>query len=84
MKWNGFVLSLSTLLVLSTSASVQAADPWADSVVSYTSGTGIGNDVTGASFNDSSTAIGEPTRFTSDAGNFGGPVHPFNSPFRAN
>jgi len=85
MKWNGFVLSLSALLVLAASTSTQAADPWADGVVNYTPGTGIANDfATGNPFSDSSTALGEPTRFTSDSANFGGPVQPFNSPFRAN
>jgi hypothetical protein len=85
MNLNCFVFYLATLLALGTSMSVRAADPYADNVVAYTEGTGVGNDfVTGDAFNDSSVALGQPTRFTSDILNFGGPVHPFNSPFRAN
>ena len=60
-----------------------AADPWADHVVSYVQGTGVGNDfVTGNPINNPQTAIGEPTRFTSDPANFGGPTTPFSSAYR--
>jgi hypothetical protein len=60
------------------------ADPWADQVVTYTQGAGVGNDfVTGSPFNDPLTTLGEPTRFTSPS-SFGGAVTPLNAPFRAN
>ena len=60
-----------------------AADPWADHVVSYVQGTGVGNDfVTGNPVNNPLTALGEPTRFTSDPANFGGPTTPFSSAYR--
>lgn len=63
--------------------SASAADPWADHVVSYVQGTGVGNDfVTGNPINNPLTAIGEPTRFTSDSANFGGPTTPFSSAYR--
>ena len=87
MKWNScrFFLSLATVAVLAAAGPLWAADPWADAVVAYTQGSGVGNDfVTGNAFNDPNVALGQPTRFTSDPANFGGPVHPFNSPFRAN
>jgi len=85
MNRSRFFLSFATLLALGTSTSTQAADPFADNVVAYTQGTGVSSDfVTGNLFNDPSVALGQPTRFTSDLANFGGPVHPFNSPFRAN
>jgi len=87
MKWSCFVLSLLMLLVLGTSTFAQPVDPWADNIVEYIllQETDVVNDfVTMAPFSDSSTALGEPTRFTSDPENFGGAVQPFNSPFRAN
>ncbi len=62
----------------------RAADPWADSIVSYTPGDGITNDFySGTPYSDATTALGEPTRFTSPD-NFGGVVTPLNSPFRSN
>jgi hypothetical protein len=61
-----------------------AADPWADSVVSYTPGAGISNDFySGTPYSDATTSLGEPTRFTSPD-NSGGVVTPLNSPFRSN
>lgn len=60
-----------------------AADPWADAVVNYVQGAGVGDDfVTGAPFNDPLAALGEPTRFTSPD-SFGSAVTPLNAPFRA-
>ncbi len=64
-------------------ARAHAADPWADAVISYTPGTGIGNDfVTGTPFNNPLVSLGEPTRETSPH-NFGGIVTPLQSPFRS-
>lgn len=77
------VLSLAATMVVSTVLSTHAADPWADHVVEYIPGIGISNDfVTGTPFDDATTAIGEPTRFTSDAANFGGATTPLQSAFR--
>ena len=60
-----------------------AADPWADAVVSYVQGDGVGNDfVTGNPFNDPLVALGEPTRITSPD-SFPGAVTLVNSPFRS-
>jgi len=78
-----FVLSLTTLLAVSATLSAYAANPWADNVVDYDPGTGIPNDfVTGTPYDDASTALGEPTRFTSDTANFGGATTPLQSAFR--
>lgn len=52
------------------------ADPFADAVVSYTPGVGVG-----AGFDDPAAALGSPTRFTSPSSPFGGAVTPFNSAF---
>jgi len=85
MKWNGFVLpfSMLMLMVLGASASAQTADPWADNVIEYHPGTDITNDfVAGTPFDNASTVLGEPTRFTSDAANFGGATTPLQSAFR--
>lgn len=61
-----------------------AADPWADRVVSYLAGSGITNDfVTNTPFNDPTVSLGEPTRFTSDVANFGGPTTPLQASFRS-
>jgi len=79
------ILSLVVLITLNMHLESRAADPWADNVVQYISGTGIGNDfVTGDPYSDASTSLGEPTRFTSDAANYGGAVTPLQSAFRAN
>jgi hypothetical protein len=60
-----------------------SANPWADSVVEYVAGTGIGNDfVTGNPFDNPLVALGEPTRFTSDDAHFGGATTPFQAAFR--
>jgi len=78
-----FALSLAVAMVASTAYSTQAADPWADNVVEYLPGTGISNDfLTGTPFDDATTVIGEPTRFTSDTANFGGATTPLQSAFR--
>jgi hypothetical protein len=52
-----------------------ATDPWADRVVSYTAGAGVG-----AGYDAPSTALGQPARFTG-VGVFPGAVTPFNAPF---
>ena len=65
-------------LTLCMASGVTAADPWADAVVNYTPGSGVL-----AGFDDATTALGAPTRFTSPASPFGGLVTPFNSPFGA-
>ncbi len=49
---------------------------FADSIVSYTSGTGFA-----PGFTDPNSALGEPSRIT--PGQFGGPVDPFDPPFLA-
>jgi len=77
------VLSLTTYLSVSTVPQVLAADPWADNVVDYIPGSDITNDfVDGDPFDDANVALGEPTRFTSDAANFGGAITPLQSAFR--
>ncbi len=83
MKIKSFaVASLGIALTWPAGAAI-AADPWADHVVSYVQGTGVGNDfVTGNPINNPLTALGEPTRFTSDPANFGGPTTPFSSAYR--
>jgi hypothetical protein len=71
------------ILLLAGSATNVSADPWADEVVSYTPGTGVTNDfITGTPFTNTNTVLGEPTRYTSEPVNFGGPVQPFSGPFR--
>lgn len=57
-------------------APAQAADPWADMVVSYNPGTGAP-----AAYTDPAAALGKPTLFTDPTGPFGGVVTPFNSSF---
>jgi hypothetical protein len=80
------ITSLAASLTLGLASFAQpaiAADPWADHVVSYVQGTGVGNDfVTGNPINNPLTALDEPTRFTSDPANFGGPTTPFSSAYR--
>ena len=58
----------------------------ADNVIHYVMGADVAdvNDVAGDPFIDPTTALGEPTRFTSEPQLFGGAVTPFQSPFRAN
>ncbi|MEM1209579.1 MAG: PEP-CTERM sorting domain-containing protein [Planctomycetota bacterium] len=65
------VISAGTLAVQPA-----AADPFADTVVSYDPGTGFD-----ARFTDSSAALGSPTRFTSPSSPFGGAVTPFQAAF---
>ncbi|BBO36167.1 PEP-CTERM sorting domain-containing protein [Lacipirellula parvula] len=72
-----------SLLAACPAAPAFAADPWADKMVEYIQGTGVGNDfVTGNPINNPQTALGEPTRFASDPANFGGPTTPFSSAYR--
>jgi len=76
--------SILALCLLLTNLGSLFADPWADNVLNYVPGSGIQNDfITGEPFSDASTALGEPTRFTSDPENFGGAVTPYQSAFRA-
>lgn len=60
---------------LAMASSAALANPWADSVVSYSPGSGAN-----PGFVDSASSLGEPTRFTG-VGVFPGAVTPFNSPF---
>lgn len=53
-----------------------AADPWADAVVSYVAGSGAP-----AAFQTPAVALGEPTRFTGQTAGFPGSVTPFASAF---
>jgi hypothetical protein len=54
----------------------QAADPWADEVVSYVPG--ANPDV---GYTDPATALGKPTLFTDPAGMYPGVVTPFSPSF---
>ncbi len=63
-------LTLIGALFIPTLVSAQ----FADSVVSYTSGTGFQ-----PGYNSPASALGEPSRVT--PGTFGGPVDPFNAPY---
>jgi hypothetical protein len=54
------------------SASAMAADPWADRVVEYTPGDGVGG-----GYDNPSRALGSPTRVNF----FGDTVTPFNTPY---
>ena len=47
---------------------------FADSVISYTQGSGVA-----AGYNDPAAALGAPSQFT--PGDYGGPVDPFNAPY---
>ena len=66
------------VVVSAASASFAAVsdDPFADRVVSYTPGTGVA-----AGFDDPTTALGAPTRFTSPNSPFGGATTPFQGAF---
>ena len=68
-----YIFSLTTILFAGTHTQIQAADPWADNVVSYTTGSNPA-----AGFTDSSAALGEPTRSSVAFGGF--PITPFQSP----
>jgi hypothetical protein len=61
------------------------ADPWADHVVNYDPGAGVGVDwPTSVPFTNPLTALGSPTRVTSPHPvGTGGAVTPLNAPFRA-
>ncbi|MEO1277536.1 MAG: GC-type dockerin domain-anchored protein [Planctomycetota bacterium] len=63
-------------LVASSSVLAQGlVDPFASEVVAYTPGSDVG-----PGFDDPTSALGEPTRFTG-VGSFPGAVTPFNPPF---
>lgn len=67
--------SLSLFVLLASGAAAVAAhasDPWADRVVEYTPGTGVGS-----GFDNPNTALGSPARVNF----FGDSVTPFNSPY---
>lgn len=71
------LLSLVSALLL---APISQAIDYAQSVVSYNSGTGFATEFgTGLPFTLTSSALGEPSRVT--PGQFGGPVDPFNPPY---
>ena len=70
------VRATCALWTLASWTPLLAADPWADSIVNYTPGANAN-----PSFTDDSTALGEPTRFTSPSSPFGGPTTPFQSAF---
>lgn len=53
-------------------------DPWADSVVSFTGGSG-GT----PGYNNPMTTLGSPERITGEVFGFPGPVTPFNPPFQS-
>jgi hypothetical protein len=75
MKNSFVVLVLASLLL-------PAIKPtgFADTVLSYNSGTGFATEFgTGLGFTNSASALGEPSRVT--PGEFGGPVDQFNSPY---
>ena len=71
MKKNPFV-SLAFAGALFVPAITRAQ--FADSVVSYTQGSGVT-----AGYNDPTVALGAPSQFT--PGNWGGPVDPFSAPY---
>lgn len=58
------------------SGRVQAADPWADRVVSYERGRGFSEGYT-----NPTVALGEPTRYTGESFGYPGAVTPFNPAF---
>ena len=73
------VAAIATVLAVRA----HAANPWADHVINYVPGSGIGNDfVSGQPFSESSVVLGEPTRITSPD-SFPSPVSPVNGPFRS-
>ncbi len=59
-------------------AAAAHADPFADAVVSYVPGVGVG-----PSAADPAAALGSPTRFTAPGSNFGGAVTTFQAAFGA-
>ena len=69
-KKSFLVLAVASALFLPNLASAQ----FADAVVSYNSGAGFQ-----PGYTTPTSALGEPSRVT--PGTFGGPVHPFNSPY---
>lgn len=62
------------ILALASLVSTGRASGFADSIVSYNSGSGFA-----PGYTNSAAALGEPSRVT--PGEFGGPVDPFNSPY---
>jgi hypothetical protein len=77
---NRTTLTLLAACGLAICQTAHAADPWADEVVRYAPGTGVGNDfISGQPFTNSSSALGEPTRISNIDGV---PTvdNPFNTP----
>lgn len=70
-----FAAGAFPLVVVVSSSHAGIANPWADSVVSYTQGTGAA-----PGYTDASTVLGSPERFTGE-GIFPGAVTPMNSPW---
>ncbi|MGN6387864.1 MAG: hypothetical protein ACTHMT_16665, partial [Verrucomicrobiota bacterium] len=62
------------VLAFASLVSASRASGFADSIVSYSSGSGFA-----PGYTNSAAALGEPSRVT--PGEFGGPVDPFNSPY---
>ncbi|MEO1009053.1 MAG: GC-type dockerin domain-anchored protein [Planctomycetota bacterium] len=76
MRADAFCLVAGAPLALTAPlAAAQAFTPWADRVVEYTPGDGVP-----VGFDDPTTALGEPERFTGE-GVFPGAVTVFNPPF---
>lgn len=70
----------ATALAATLSVPASTFAQFADSVVSYTPGTGYAVEFgTGTPYTDPSTALGAPSTVT--PGDFGGPVTPFNPPY---
>ncbi len=66
----------AALGIVTCSAHLRAADPWADSVVSYDAGSNADPGYTTAG-----SALGEPTRFSNPTDPFGGVVTPLSPSF---
>jgi hypothetical protein len=75
MNSHRILASALTLAALAPAAPAVAANPWADSVVSYAAGSGAGT------FTNSAVALGEPTRYNNDLQFGGSAVTPFNAPY---
>lgn len=77
--------TMTCLLLLAVCTHSAYADPWADRVIEYVPGEGIGTDfVSTEAFTNELVSLGQPTRYTSDSDNYGGAVTPLNGAFRSN
>jgi hypothetical protein len=66
----------AVVVALAGGTAANAANPWADSVVSYVAGSGAPG-----AFQTPGVALGEPTRFTGQTAGFPGSVTPFAAAF---